>query len=59
MRLYEPNAIECGTIDQPFNDDKCDLLLQNIPAEISPKKTWGPEGQAGVDGVLPYSFKLI
>lgn len=55
MRSYDPSHIECGSNPQTYTDnDKCDHLLQAIPADLAPSITWGPGGQRR----LPYAWKL-
>ena len=58
LRSFEPNAITCGVNSKPFDDDKCNSLLQAIPADVSPAKSWGGRGQGRVDNELPYAYEL-
>ena len=55
LRSYDPSKITCGTVQQSYTEnDKCDHLLQRIPANVAPPMVWGPRGQ----NVLPYGWAL-
>ena len=57
LRSYDPSNIQCGTVEQRYTEwDKCDQVLEVIPADVAPPQTWGPENHRGVDKVLPYSW---
>ncbi|KAL8698483.1 MAG: hypothetical protein Q9201_006550, partial [Fulgogasparrea decipioides] len=43
---------------QEYSTDKCDQLLGEIPADVAPLITWGPQGQAGIDKALPSGWEL-
>ena len=54
MQSYDPQHIECGsTVQQYTANDKCDGLLNSIPAEKTPKITWGTGGVH-----LPYFWQI-
>ncbi|KAL9007878.1 MAG: hypothetical protein Q9173_006938, partial [Seirophora scorigena] len=55
IRSYDPRNVECGTVTFPhWNDTDCAALMDTIPADVAPPKTWGPKRQPGVDNGLPY-----
>lgn len=57
LRSYDASNIQCGTVQQRYTEwDKCDLLLETIPADLYPPQKWGPANSRGVDKVLPYSW---
>lgn len=58
IRSYNPMNIQCGTLPQDYGTDKCRTLLNDLPAEVAPARTWGPAGQTGVDMALPYMWQL-
>ncbi|KAL8628173.1 hypothetical protein Q9189_006109 [Teloschistes chrysophthalmus] len=54
LRSYSPIQVQCSRqTDQHYGFDECHVLLDHVPAEVAPLKTWGRFGDAGVDVGLP------
>ena len=58
IRPYDPVNIECGRRPQTYDTSKCDALLNEIPADTGPEKTFGPPHQAGVDVPMPHEWRV-
>ncbi|KAL8664201.1 MAG: hypothetical protein Q9202_003279 [Teloschistes flavicans] len=54
LRSYNPSQVQCSRqADQRFGFDECHVLLDHIPADVAPLKTWGRLGDPDVDVGLP------
>ncbi|KAL8635813.1 MAG: hypothetical protein Q9228_006735 [Teloschistes exilis] len=54
LRPYNPSRVQCSRqADQHYGIDHCHVLLDHVPAEVAPLKTWGRLGDTGVDIGLP------
>ncbi|KAI4104942.1 MAG: hypothetical protein L6R37_002985 [Teloschistes peruensis] len=54
LRSYNPSRVQCSRqADQHYGIDHCHVLLDHVPAEVAPLKTWGRLGDTGVDVGLP------
>lgn len=58
IRSHKPANIQCGTIPQTYDSSKCDDLLNELPADQAPEKTWGPPRQRGVDIPTPHVWDM-
>ncbi|KAL8668590.1 MAG: hypothetical protein Q9168_006789 [Polycauliona sp. 1 TL-2023] len=58
IRPYDPANVQCGPRGQVYDDTKCDALLNEVPAETIPERTWGPRNKPGVDIGIPYAWRL-
>lgn len=58
IRPYDPVKVECGSRRQTYDSSKCDVLLNGIPAETGPEKTFGPPHQAGVEVPMPHEWRV-
>ncbi|KAL8646120.1 MAG: hypothetical protein Q9210_006309 [Variospora velana] len=59
IRPYDPVDITCGTRPQDYGQNKCDALLDTLPADVAPARTWGPRGDANVDINIPHAWQLV
>ena len=59
LRSYDPSNIRCGTSPQRYTKYfKCNLLLREVPADVSPPIRFGPSNQSGIDKALPMGWEL-
>ncbi|KAI4206168.1 MAG: hypothetical protein LQ348_001054 [Seirophora lacunosa] len=58
LRTYDPVNVECVNEPQTYDSGKCEALLDEVPADTAPDKTWGPHRQAGVDIEIPFRWEL-
>ncbi|KAL8686395.1 MAG: hypothetical protein Q9218_007136 [Villophora microphyllina] len=60
LRSYNPTQVQCSPHpNQHYGFDECHVLLDYIPADVAPLKTWGPRGEPGVDVGLPVSQSSV
>ncbi|KAL8860189.1 MAG: hypothetical protein Q9178_003453 [Gyalolechia marmorata] len=58
IRPYNPSNVVCGSDPQSYEPTKCDALLNELPAETGPERTFGPRYQPGVDVPIPHAWRL-
>ncbi|KAL9013856.1 MAG: hypothetical protein Q9173_001474 [Seirophora scorigena] len=58
IRTYDPINVDCVNEPRTYDSGKCEALLDEVPADTAPVKTWGPPRQAGVDIEIPFWWEL-
>ncbi|KAL8839750.1 MAG: hypothetical protein Q9170_001621 [Blastenia crenularia] len=56
IRPADPTNVKCGNAPQQYEESKCEPLLDVMPADVLPVRTWGPRRQPGIDLPLPHSW---
>ncbi|KAL8992122.1 MAG: hypothetical protein Q9169_007352, partial [Polycauliona sp. 2 TL-2023] len=58
IRSYDPVDVNCGGDPQAYDATSCDALLNELPANPGPERTFGPQHTTGVDVRLPHSWRM-
>ena len=58
IRPYDPSNVICGSEPQSYEPTKCEALLNELPADTGPERTYGPRYQPGVDVPMPHEWRL-
>ncbi|CAO1605780.1 hypothetical protein XANCAGTX0491_009286 [Xanthoria calcicola] len=56
IRPYDPVNVECGNRPRTYDSSKCEALLGEVPADVSPELVWGPPHTSGVDNPIPHTW---